>query len=37
MEGFLKYLSDRNIMNYFYGYEIDKDLVQSQKVNYPKG
>ena len=32
----LKYLSDRNIMNYFYGYEIDKDLVTKSKSKLSK-
>ena len=32
----LKYLSDRNIMNHFYGYEIDEDLVTKAKINFPK-
>ena len=32
----LKYLSDRNIMNYFYGYEIDEDLVTKSKSKLSK-
>ena len=32
----LKYLSDRNIMNHFYGYEIDEDLVTKAKNKLSK-